>query len=143
MRYQTKRFKCMAIALRELEPFIAAGAHLKTGKGFKKFGDLRSRELVANWLICAAVNSEDRRKRAATSHAVCRGQGINDALCLDGQLDAAFERKATVHRYPRRRMSSAHFDRGSERHHRCVEDVHVHPAQAQSWAKVVGVFRQL
>ena len=59
MRYQTKRFKSMAIALRELEPFIKSGAHLETGKAFKNFGDLRPRELVANWLICAAVNAEE------------------------------------------------------------------------------------
>jgi hypothetical protein len=59
MSYKTTRFKSMAVALRELEPFIKSGAHLETGKPFKQFGDLRSRELVANWMICAAVNGEE------------------------------------------------------------------------------------
>src|SRR5216110_2703624 len=49
MRYQTKWFKSMAIALRELEPFIKSGAHLETGKAFKNFGDLRPRELVVRF----------------------------------------------------------------------------------------------
>jgi hypothetical protein len=58
----------MAIALRELEPFIKSGAHLETGKPFKNFGDLRSRELVANWLICAAVNSADSENERVEFH---------------------------------------------------------------------------
>jgi hypothetical protein len=59
MSYKTTRFKSMAVALRELEPFIKSGAHLETGKPFKQFGNARSRELVANWVICAAANAEE------------------------------------------------------------------------------------
>lgn len=59
MSYKTTRFKSMAVALRELEPFIKSGAHLETGEPFKQFGDARSRELVANWMICAAANAEE------------------------------------------------------------------------------------
>jgi len=44
------------VALKELEPYIRSGEHLQTGKPFKQFGDLRSRELLANWLLCAAFN---------------------------------------------------------------------------------------
>jgi hypothetical protein len=72
-----------------------------------------------------------------------RGHGIDDALCLDGQLDPTFERKPAVHRYPRRRMRRTHRDRGSESHHRCVEDVHVHRTKMQSRAKLIGVIREL
>jgi hypothetical protein len=59
MPYKTTRFKSMAVALRELEPFIKSGAHLETGKPIKQFGNARSRELVANWMICAAANAEE------------------------------------------------------------------------------------
>jgi len=51
------RFKSMAVALKELEPFVRSGHHLQTGRGFNTFGDLRSRELLCNWLLCAVKNS--------------------------------------------------------------------------------------
>jgi hypothetical protein len=76
MRYQTTRFKDMAVALRELEPFIRDGKHLETGKPFEKFGDLRSRELLANWLICAAINSEDAGERMEFHTDPVGGDGI-------------------------------------------------------------------
>jgi hypothetical protein len=59
MLYKTTRFKSMAVGLRELEPFIKSGVHLETGKRFKQFGNALSRELVANWMICAVANAED------------------------------------------------------------------------------------
>ena len=52
------KFKSLDACLKELEPFIRNGAHLQTGKPFKRFGGLRSREILANWLICVAINSE-------------------------------------------------------------------------------------
>ena len=57
MKYPVRRFKSLAIALKEIEPFVRNGDHLQTGKPFKNFGDMRSRELLANWLLCAAINS--------------------------------------------------------------------------------------
>lgn len=56
MKYPTTRFKSLTVALKELEPFVRNGKHLETGKPFKRFGGLRSRELLANWLLCVAVN---------------------------------------------------------------------------------------
>jgi hypothetical protein len=44
-----------AIALKEIEPFICNGEHLQSGKPLKKFGDMRSREILANWLVCVAI----------------------------------------------------------------------------------------
>jgi hypothetical protein len=52
------RFKSLAIALKELEPFIRDGEHLQTGRGFKSFDDLRSRELLTNWLLCVVCNHD-------------------------------------------------------------------------------------
>jgi hypothetical protein len=56
MKHVVTRFKSPKIALKELEPFIQNGKHLKTGKPFKRFADARSRELLANWLMCATMN---------------------------------------------------------------------------------------
>lgn len=56
MRTAVTKFKSLAVALKELEPFVRNGQHLKTGKPFKKFGGARSRELLANWLMCATIN---------------------------------------------------------------------------------------
>lgn len=57
----------MATALKELEPFVRNGQHLETGKPFKNFGGMRSREILANWLLCAALNSENGRNLTFTS----------------------------------------------------------------------------
>jgi len=50
----------MKIALKEIEPFIRNGMHLQNGKPFKKLGDMRSREILANWLLCASINAIDK-----------------------------------------------------------------------------------
>lgn len=59
MKHAVRRFKNLAVALKELEPFIRDGAHLQTGKPFARFGGLRSREILANWLLCAVMNDHD------------------------------------------------------------------------------------
>jgi len=56
VKYPVRRFKSPAIALKELEPFIRNGEHLQTGKPFKRFGGMRSREILGNWLVCAAAS---------------------------------------------------------------------------------------
>jgi hypothetical protein len=58
MKYMVTKFKNMKMALKELEPFVRNGDHLQTGKSFEEFGNLRSRELLANWLLCVAVDPE-------------------------------------------------------------------------------------
>jgi hypothetical protein len=57
MRYPVKRFKDLAVALKELKPFLLDGAHLQTGKPFDNFDGMRSREILANWLVCVAANA--------------------------------------------------------------------------------------
>lgn len=75
MKYAVKKPKSLAVALKELEPFVRNGKHLRTGKPFKKFGDRRSREMLANWLLCAAVSAIDNRELTFTSDPV-GGDGI-------------------------------------------------------------------
>jgi len=50
-------FKSLAVALKDLEPYIRNGRHLQVGDEFKEFGGLRSRELLGNWLLCVVGNS--------------------------------------------------------------------------------------
>jgi len=56
-----RKFKSMAVALKTLGPYIEDATHLQTGKPFQNFGDMRSREAVANWLLCATANGIDGR----------------------------------------------------------------------------------
>jgi hypothetical protein len=98
MRYQTKRFKSMAIALRELEPFIKSGAHLETGKAFKNFGDLRPRELVANWLICAAVNAEESENERMEFHTDPTG---GDGVLVDTKTNETWPTEHVLVPMPR------------------------------------------
>jgi mono/diheme cytochrome c family protein len=44
MKYPARRFKSLALALKEIEPHVRDGKHLQTGKPFGNFADMRSRE---------------------------------------------------------------------------------------------------
>jgi hypothetical protein len=61
MKYPLTRFKSLAVALKELEPFVRNGEHLLTGKPFDKFGGIRSREILASSLLYVDINSTDDR----------------------------------------------------------------------------------
>jgi len=76
VRYPVTRFKSLRLCLRELEPFIRNGQHLETGKPFKRFGGLRSRELLANWLLCVALNSVTHADRLTFLSDPLGGDGI-------------------------------------------------------------------
>jgi hypothetical protein len=75
MKYPVTRFKTMEIALKQLEPFIRNGAHLQSGKPFEKLGGMRSREAVANWLLCATINATGQRNLTFSSDPT-GGDGI-------------------------------------------------------------------
>jgi hypothetical protein len=76
VKYQVTRFKSLKVCLKELEPFIRNGQHIETGKPFKRFGELRSRELLANWLLCVAVNSVTDAGRLTFTSDPLGGDGI-------------------------------------------------------------------
>jgi hypothetical protein len=76
MRYPVTRFKSLKVALKELEPFIRNGQHLQTGKPFARMGDMRSREALANWLLCVAVNSIVQPDRLTFSSDPIGGDGL-------------------------------------------------------------------
>lgn len=56
MKARVTKFKNLAVGLKELEPFIRNGTHLRSGRPFASMDGMRSREALANWLICAALN---------------------------------------------------------------------------------------
>jgi hypothetical protein len=75
VKYNVTRFKSLAVALKELEPFVRNGQHLTSGKPFVKFGGMRSREMLANWLLCVATNWADGCNLSFTSDPI-DGDGI-------------------------------------------------------------------
>ena len=75
MKYPVRRFKSMQVALAELAPFVRNGARLPTGKPFARFGGLCSREILANWLLCATINAADGRSLTFSSDPI-GGDGI-------------------------------------------------------------------
>jgi hypothetical protein len=66
MKYPITRFKNSKLALREIAQFVRSGQHLQTGKPLKRFGGLRPRELLANWLLCVAFNYDCRSAERLT-----------------------------------------------------------------------------
>jgi hypothetical protein len=76
MKYQVTHFKSLKDALKELERFIRDGAHLQTGRPSAQLIDLRSREALANWLLCVSVNSVTQPGRLTFSSDPLGGDGI-------------------------------------------------------------------
>lgn len=76
MKHQVKKFKSLKIALKELEPFIKNGAHLRSGKSFPQLGKMRSREILANWLICVALNNDVRKDHYEFTSDPNGGDGV-------------------------------------------------------------------
>lgn len=67
----------MAIALKELEPFIRDGRLVQNGKPFRNFGGMLPREAIANWLLCATANAmEDRQLTFVSTDDPIGGDGI-------------------------------------------------------------------
>jgi len=75
MKHPVRRFKSLKVALKELEPFVRNGKHLQSGRPFKRFGGMRSREVLANWLLCAVCNAGGAERFTFTSDPV-GGDGV-------------------------------------------------------------------
>ena len=74
--YLVTTFKSLDTCLNELKSFICDGQHIETGKPFKQFGDLRSREILTNWLLCVTINFEQKFERFKICTAPQGGDGI-------------------------------------------------------------------
>lgn len=75
MKYPVNRFKSLPVALKEIESLVRDPRHLQTGKPFAKFGGMRPRELLANWLLCATFQQIEGRELMFYSDPV-GGDGI-------------------------------------------------------------------
>lgn len=75
MKQHVTRFKSLAVAIKELGPFIRNGLHLRSGKPFKRL-NMRSREALANWLLCVAVNHVAGADRLTFTSDPAGGDGI-------------------------------------------------------------------
>lgn len=77
MRHQVTRFKNLGVALSELERSIRrSGDHLQTGKPFRQFGGMRSREMLANWLLCVVGNYTRQADQLTFSSDPIGGDGV-------------------------------------------------------------------
>lgn len=77
MKQPITKFKDMTVALKELAKFVRDDARfLATGREIERFGRLRPREMLANWLICAAVNEDDKHGRMIFTTDPDGGDGI-------------------------------------------------------------------
>src|SRR3974390_2684046 len=83
MKYPVRQFKSLAVALKEIVPFVWHGKHLRSGKPFKKFGGMRSREILANWLVCVALECATGCKWAFTTDPVGGDGLIHDVATGD------------------------------------------------------------
>lgn len=101
MKYPVARFKSLALALKELEPFIRDGNHLQTGKPFRQLRGMRSREVLANWLICVAANFEHRGDRLSFTSDPIGGDG----LIVDSQTKVTWQTEHVI--VLRQRLTSA------------------------------------
>jgi len=76
MKQRVSKFKSLAIALKELKPYIQDGQHLLTGRPFKRMEGMLSREALGNWLSCVAINSITQSDRFTFSSDPNGGDGI-------------------------------------------------------------------
>jgi hypothetical protein len=75
VKYLVIRFKNFTVALKEIEPMVRDPRHLQTGTPFEKFADMRPREMLANWLLCATFQAIEKRELMFYSDPI-GGDGI-------------------------------------------------------------------
>ncbi len=80
VKHTVTRFISLQAALKELEPYVRNGQHLLTGRDFPSLS-VRSREILANWLICVSVNSVLQGNRLAITGTTSAIGG--DGIILD------------------------------------------------------------
>jgi hypothetical protein len=67
MKEHVRRFKSLAVGLKEIEKFVRKPELLWTGKPLKGLGGMRPREVVVNWLMCAVLSFEKGQPWCFTS----------------------------------------------------------------------------
>lgn len=82
MKHNVKSLKSIAVALKELEPYIRDGSKIKTHPEFKSIKQ-RPRELLGNCLLCAVANAE----RVAETVQIYSDPFDGDGLLVDSATD--------------------------------------------------------
>lgn len=59
MKHPVRQFKSLAVALKELEPFIRDGRLIRSGRPLAKFGNMLPREAIANLMVCLCIKGVD------------------------------------------------------------------------------------
>jgi hypothetical protein len=75
MKQHVRRFKSLAVGLKEIEKFIRRPELLHTGRPLKGLGGMLPREVVGNWLMCAVLSFEKGQPWCFTSDPT-GGDGI-------------------------------------------------------------------
>jgi hypothetical protein len=76
MKHPVRRFRSLAVALKELERFVKEGQPLRTGRPSKTFRGMLPREIWANWLLCAALNGATGRDNLEFTTDPIGGDGV-------------------------------------------------------------------
>jgi len=76
MKQKVRLFKSLLAGLKELERFVRNGLHLQSGKPFAQLGGMRSREALANWLLCVSANAAVGEERFIFTSDPAGGDGL-------------------------------------------------------------------
>jgi hypothetical protein len=76
MKYPVTYFKNLAVALKELEPYIINGNLIVSGRPLKRLNNMLPREALANWLLCAVTNYDHNVERFLFTSDPIGGDGI-------------------------------------------------------------------
>lgn len=82
MKEEVTTFKSIRACLKELKPFILDGRHLEVGPKLKKFGNLRSREILGCWLLAAVLNHENQSEDIK----ICTDPTGSDGILYNAKL---------------------------------------------------------
>lgn len=93
-RLNVRRFKSMRVALTEMQRYWYRD-HLRTGREFDQLNGLRSREILGNWLIAAALNDDAGWERwSFTSERV--GEHGVDGYLYDSTVNCGYPTEHTI-----------------------------------------------
>lgn len=88
MKVDVKNFKNMKACLKECEQFIknVDGDLMESGR-INGYGDLRPREVVGNWLLCAVLCHQSKPDK----FKICIGEACGDGVVYDTVDDKAYQ----------------------------------------------------
>jgi len=89
-----RRFKSMRLALGEMQRYWYCD-HLRTGPEFDQLNGLRSREILGNWLIAAALNHDAGWERWSFTSERAGEHGV-DGYLYDSTVNGGYPTEHTI-----------------------------------------------